>query len=171
MAVVSAGRPESANNPIDLLEEFVSANDWRFDRTTDAEMVVELRGSWCDYRLYFVWQEDLGAVYFSCLFDVRIPPNKRANAYHLLALINEKLWLGHFDLCSEELVPMFRHTMLRARRRAASRPSSSRMSSTSPSANASASSRPFSSCCGAVRLRKRHWQRPCWRPSARPEVS
>src|SRR5882724_11409519 len=73
MAVVSAGRPESANNPIDLLEEFVSANDWRFDRTADAEMVVELRGSWCEYRLYFVWQEDLGAVYFSCLFDVRIP--------------------------------------------------------------------------------------------------
>ena len=35
MAVVSAGRPQSANNPIDLLEEFVSANDWRFDRTTD----------------------------------------------------------------------------------------------------------------------------------------
>ena len=103
---------ESANNPIDLLEEFVSANDWRFDRTTDAEIVVELTGSWCDYRLYFVWQEDLGAVYFSCLFDVRIPPNKRAGAYHLLALINEKLWLGHFDLCSEELVPMFRHTLL-----------------------------------------------------------
>jgi len=72
-----------------------------------------LTGSWCDYRLYFVWQEDLGAVYFSCLFDVRIPPNKRAGAYHLLALINEKLWLGHFDLCSEELVPMFRrHTLL-----------------------------------------------------------
>ena len=112
MAVVSAGRPESANNPIDMLEEFVSANDWRFDRTTDAEIVVELRGSWCEYRLYFVWQEDLGAVYFSCLFDVRIPPNKRAGAYHLLALINEKLWLGHFDLCSEELVPMFRHTLL-----------------------------------------------------------
>jgi hypothetical protein len=27
-------------------------------------------------------------------------------------MINEKLWLGHFDLCSEDLVPMFRHTML-----------------------------------------------------------
>ena len=112
MAVVPAGRPESGNNPIDLLEEFVSANDWRFDRTTDAEIVVELSGSWCEYRLYFAWQEDLGAVYFSCLFDVRVPQNKRAKAYHLLALINESLWLGHFDLCSEELVPMFRHTLL-----------------------------------------------------------
>ena len=112
MAVVPAGRSESANNPIDLLEEFVTANDWRFDRTTDAEIVVELTGNWCDYRLHFAWQEDLGAVYFSCLFDVRVPQNKRARAYHLLALINENLWLGHFDLCSEELVPIFRHTLL-----------------------------------------------------------
>lgn len=112
MTVVSADRLPSAINPIDLLEEFVSANEWRFDRTADAEMTVELTGSWCDYRLYFVWQEDLGAVYFSCLFDVRIPGHKRPATDHLLALINEKLWLGHFDVCSEDLVPMFRHTLL-----------------------------------------------------------
>ncbi len=112
MASLSTGRHQTGINPIDLLEELVSANEWRFDRTTDAEMVVEVAGTWCDYRLFFVWQEDLGAIYFSCLFDVRIPAHKRSIAADLLALINEKLWLGHFDICSEELVPMFRHTVL-----------------------------------------------------------
>jgi hypothetical protein len=112
MALASVGRRASGTNPIDLLEEVVSANEWRFERTADAEMVVELAGSWCDYRLHFVWHEDLAALYFSCLFDVRIPRGKRAVAYELLAMINEKLWLGHFDICSEELVPVFRHTLL-----------------------------------------------------------
>jgi len=112
MAFVSAGRSRDSVNPIDILEELVSANEWRFDRTTDAEMTVELAGTWCDYRMHFVWQEDLGAIYFSCLFDARVPPPKRAACHELLALINEQLWLGHFDLCSGELVPMFRHTIL-----------------------------------------------------------
>ena len=112
MAFVSAGRSQDSYNPIDILEELVSANEWRFDRTTDAEMTVELSGSWCDYRMYFVWQEDLGAMYFSCLFDARVPPPKRARANELLVLINEKLWLGHFDLWSEENLPVFRHAVL-----------------------------------------------------------
>ena len=112
MASLSTGRQDSSTNPIDLLEELVSANEWRFDRTNDGEMVVEIGGNWCDYRMYFSWQEDLAAVYFSCLFDVRIPAQKRLQAADLVAMINEKLWLGHFDLCSEDLVPMFRHTML-----------------------------------------------------------
>jgi hypothetical protein len=112
MASLSTGRQDSSTNPIDLLEELVSANEWRFDRTNDGEMVVEIGGNWCDYRMYFSWQEDLAAVYFSCLFDVRIPAQKRPQAADLVAMINEKLWLGHFDLCSEDLVPMFRHTML-----------------------------------------------------------
>ena len=112
MASLSTGRQDSSTNPIDLLEELVSANEWRFDRTNDGEMVVEIGGNWCDYRMYFSWQEDLAAVYFSCLFDVRIPAQKRPQAIDLVAMINEKLWLGHFDLCSEDLVPMFRHTML-----------------------------------------------------------
>jgi len=112
MASLSTGRQDSSTNPIDLLEELVSANEWRFDRTNDGEMVVEIGGNWCDYRMYFSWQEDLAAVYFSCLFDVRIPAQKRPQAIDLVAMINEKLWLGHFDLCSEDLVPLFRHTML-----------------------------------------------------------
>ena len=30
----------------------------------------------------------------------------------LKILLNEKLWLGHFDLSSEDGMPMFRHTLL-----------------------------------------------------------
>jgi hypothetical protein len=112
MATITAEQTSPQSNPLDILEELVAANEWRFDRSSDEEMVVELSGRWCDYRMFFAWQEDLSAMYFSCLFDLRVPPHKRGSITDLLAVVNEKLWLGHFDLCSEEMVPMFRHTVL-----------------------------------------------------------
>jgi len=112
MAIVAAEQTRPQSNPLDILEELVAANEWRFDRSSDEEMVVELTGRWCDYRMFFAWQEDLSAMYFSCLFDLRVPSHKRGSVTELLAVVNEKLWLGHFDLCSEEMVPMFRHTVL-----------------------------------------------------------
>lgn len=112
MPSLSVDRPGLTTNPIDLLEEMATANEWRGERTTDHEMVVELAGGWCDYRMFFAWHEDLGAVYFSCLFDLRIPARKRSSALELLALINERLWLGHFEVCSDDMVPIYRHTVL-----------------------------------------------------------
>jgi hypothetical protein len=101
-----------AVNPIDLVEEIVVANDWAHDRASDEEMVVEISGRWCDYRLYFVWQEEISAMHFSCGFDMKVPKAQRAPVYELLALANEKLWLGHFDLSAEDNSPAFRHAVL-----------------------------------------------------------
>jgi hypothetical protein len=101
-----------AGNPIDLVEEIVIANDWAHDRTSEEELVVEIAGRWCDYRLYFVWQEDLSALHFSCGFDLKVAKARRRAVYELLALANEKLWLGHFDLSAEDNCPAFRHAVL-----------------------------------------------------------
>ena len=112
MAGLTVDTSENSGNPLAVLEELVDANEWRFDRNSAEEMVVELTGRWCDYRLYFVWQEDLSAISFSCIVDLRVPPHRRASFLELLGVVNEKLWLGHFDLCVDEPVPMFRHTIL-----------------------------------------------------------
>src|SRR3546814_4328360 len=77
-------------NPLDLLEEMVGANDWAFDRASTDELAVEISGRWCDYRLYFLWQEDLGALHFSCLLENRVPVEKRREFSLLLALLNEQ---------------------------------------------------------------------------------
>jgi hypothetical protein len=112
MTVVSSETIEPPANPLDILEELVAANDWHFERSGADEMVVEVGGRWAEHRMFFVWQEDLSAIYFSCVVDVRVPPHKRAAMAELLALVNEKLWLGHFDLSTEDMLPMFRHTVL-----------------------------------------------------------
>ena len=170
MALLRVESTRTRHNPIDMLEELVSVNEWRHERSADEEMVVEFRGQWCEYRMFFVWQEDLGALYFSCLFDMKIPAGKRPPVSELLAMINERLWLGHFDLSSEEMSPMYRHTVLVARDQRDRRRSSSRICSRPRSANASVSTLPSNSRCGAVRSPMRRWKPPCWRRSERPET-
>lgn len=101
-----------AANPLDMVEQFVTANDWPFDRRNDDEMAVEVPGRWCDYSLYFAWREDVGAMHFTCAFDMKVQAAKRAHIYELMALLNEKLWLGHFGLWADDSVPMFRHSVL-----------------------------------------------------------
>ena len=103
---------EAANNPLDLVEQFVSANEWPFDRRSEDEMAVEVPGKWCDYSLYFAWREDVGAMHFTCAFDMKVQAAKRSHVYELLALVNERMWLGHFSLWTDEGIPMFRHSVL-----------------------------------------------------------
>jgi hypothetical protein len=113
MTSVSVVEPSHfSGNPIDLVEEIVIANDWAHDRASEEELVVEISGRWCDYRLYFVWQEEISALHFSCGFDMKVSRGRRSAVYELLALANEKLWLGHFDLSAEENSPAFRHAVL-----------------------------------------------------------
>jgi hypothetical protein len=112
MSILSADSGEPRRNPLDILEELVGANEWQFERSGDDEMIVEISGRWSAHHLFFVWQQDLSAMYFTCVMDIRIPPHKRGPVADLLAIVNEKLWLGHFDLSTEEMVPMFRHTVL-----------------------------------------------------------
>lgn len=111
MTSLRASATTSVVNPLDVIERIVEINDWLFDRRSDQEMAAQVPGRWCDYSLYFAWNEDIGAMHFTCAFDMRIPREKRPAVHELLALINEKLWLGHFGVWEDEGVPMFRHAL------------------------------------------------------------
>ncbi len=101
-----------SKNPLDLAEQLVMDRDWLFDRPVDEELVAEVQGSWCNFRIWFAWQEDLDALIFSCAYDTKIPDKSRSKIFPLLAAVNEKMWLGHFDLGSEDGMVMFRHALL-----------------------------------------------------------
>ena len=98
--VRSAGHAEHAANPLDIVEQIVAANEWAFDRRTDCEMAAEAPGKWCDYGLYFSWSREISAMHFTCAFDLKVPEKQRAALYELLALANERLWIGHFGMDS-----------------------------------------------------------------------
>ena len=99
-------------NPIDVVEDVIYHKKWNFSRAADHELVAEISSQWCQYRLYFTWSENVRAMSFTVTFDLRFPESKLSNAYELIGLINEKLWIGHFDVTSKNGIPAFRHTIL-----------------------------------------------------------
>jgi len=103
---------DKPGNPLDVLEQIVSANEWAFERRSDGEMAAEAPGKWGDYGLYFSWSPEISAMHFSCAFDMKVPTAQRDKLFELLALANEKLWIGHFGIDSDDGVPVFRHSVL-----------------------------------------------------------
>lgn len=103
---------EAPLNPLDKVEEVLSDNNWVFSRMNDDELVVHVQGKGCDFRLFFIWQEDMNALQFCCQYDLVIKDQNFMDAARALMAINEKLWMGHFDVPKETGIPTFRHTCL-----------------------------------------------------------
>ena len=112
MSMTTALSQDAAANPLDIMEQIVIANDWAFDRRNDSEMAAEAPGRWCDYGLYFSWSHEISAMHFTCAFDLKVPEKRRSALYELLALANERLWIGHFGMESDNGMPVFRHAVL-----------------------------------------------------------
>lgn len=103
---------DRSTNPLDILEQIIAANEWAFERRSDGEMAAEAPGKWCDYGLHFSWSHEISAMAFTCAFDLKVPAEKREKLYELLALANDRLWIGHFGIEAEDGVPVFRHSVL-----------------------------------------------------------
>ena len=99
-------------NPIDIIEEVIYSKKWAFSRAANHELVAEIETERCQYRLYFSWSEQIKAINFTVTFDLKFPLSSSKRIYELLARINEKLWIGHFDITSKNGIPAYRHTVL-----------------------------------------------------------
>lgn len=112
MAIAELGGYDRVTNPIDLIEQLAVRNDWSADRSGDDELTLVVAGSWTDYHISLNWRDDLEALHVACAFDFKVPPNRLNEMYKLIAQINEQLWLGHFDLWTNEGLVMYRHALL-----------------------------------------------------------
>ena len=69
-------------------------------------------GSWAQYELRGVWRPEDQVLQFLAFPDVKVASEKRAAVYEVLGLVNEQLWLGHFELWSGSGLIVFRHATL-----------------------------------------------------------
>jgi len=99
-------------HPLDPIERMMALNGWNHERVNDNELSVEIEGRWCSYRIWFGWEGELRSIMMSCAYDMRVPEKRITAVHSLLAYVNERLWIGHFDVFSEEAVPTFRHALL-----------------------------------------------------------
>ncbi|MBN9442364.1 MAG: YbjN domain-containing protein [Bosea sp. (in: a-proteobacteria)] len=100
------------SNPLDLFERLASLNNWTFDRDSDDELSVAVTGGWSEYHVAITWLAEVEALHIACAFDLKVPERRRGEVLQLVSLVNEQLWLGHFDLWSSESVVMYRHALL-----------------------------------------------------------
>ena len=98
--------------PVEMLAALFEARGWDCEVVADDEMVGEVQGSWAKYQLRAIWRSTDNVLQFLCLPDIRVTDEKRQRAYELLSLINEQMWLGHFDIWSNGDVLLYRHGVL-----------------------------------------------------------
>jgi hypothetical protein len=105
---------EKTLNPVDVIENVAALEDWSFERSGDDEITISVAGRWSDYHVSFSWMEAVESLHLACAFDIKILEPRRGEIIKLLTAVNEQMWLGHFDLWSDEGVVMFRHGLLLA---------------------------------------------------------
>jgi len=103
---------DRVTNPVDLVEQLAVRHDWACDRTGDDELTLIVSGTWTDYHISLNWRDDLEALHLACAFDFKVPDPRLNEMYRLVGQINEQLWLGHFDLWTQEGLVMYRHALL-----------------------------------------------------------
>ena len=99
-------------HPIDVIEEVAHANDWVFERAGDDEVAIGVTGKWTVYNIAFSWLAEHEALHLSCAWEVKVGESRYNEMARLLAAINERMLLGHFDFWQTEGIVMFRQSLI-----------------------------------------------------------
>lgn len=103
---------ERHSHPVDVIEQIAALNDWSFERAGDDEITISIAGNWADYHVSFSWMAEREAIHLACAFDLKVPEARKFEVMRLISTVNEQLWIGHFDLWSDEGLVMFRQALL-----------------------------------------------------------
>lgn len=156
------------NDPLDVVEHVLTAENLPFDRTEEGDLAFTLAGDWKDYELWFAWRPEGDTLQLCLSMDLggRSPSARRRRK--LIATINPRVWLGHFELWDEGEI-IFRHGMALMTNE---QPSLARQAAAMIDVAVEAADRFFpassTSCSAAPRPRRRRSPPACSRPSARP---
>jgi hypothetical protein len=99
-------------DPMDTVEAVIASDD-RFstERAEDGDLHFTFKCGWGEVAGYFSYRAELPAMLFTLGIDLQAPVSRRDEAMKLAAHINENLWLGHFDVWSDDGTIIFRHAM------------------------------------------------------------
>ncbi len=98
--------------PVEMLASLFEARGWSYEFASDEEITAEVQGSWATYQLRGIWRREDHVLQLLCLPDIRIADDKRAPMFEVLTLVNEQMWLGHFDVWSNGMVLLYRHALM-----------------------------------------------------------
>lgn len=97
--------------PLAMLGALFRAHGWPCESHAD-ELSGEIHGSWAKYTLKCLWRGEDNVLQIIALPDIRVAEDKRGAALELLALVNEQMWIGHFDMWSNGGTLLYRNATL-----------------------------------------------------------
>jgi hypothetical protein len=109
-------RPEEddtliALDPLDVVERVLAAENLSFDRTDDGDLAFALTGDWRDFELWFAWRPEADCLQICLSVDMKAAAAARSDACALINLINQRVWLGHFEVWADDGEIVFRHAL------------------------------------------------------------
>ena len=99
-------------HPLDLLEEVALGNGWSLARPHADEAQMIVAGEAAEMQLSLSWDPHGELLQLACMFDFRCPPARRDEVLRLIALLNERLPAGHFELWHGEGLVLYRNSLL-----------------------------------------------------------
>ncbi|HPI62934.1 MAG TPA: YbjN domain-containing protein [Alphaproteobacteria bacterium] len=100
-------RPDT-HSPLDVIEDYTVREGLSFQKRESHEAFTQIKGKWAEYRIGVLWRSVDGFLHISCPLDIKVPPTRRQDVMELIMLANEQICFGHFILCSESNIPIFR---------------------------------------------------------------
>ncbi|MFZ1152770.1 MAG: YbjN domain-containing protein [Xanthobacteraceae bacterium] len=113
MALIESAH-DNRGSPLDVVEHMAAGNNWPFERAGEDEIGLVVTGRWTNYQVSFTWMNDIETLHLACAFDMKVPEPRLADVQKLIGLINEQMWIGHFDVWTQNGVVMFRHALVLA---------------------------------------------------------
>jgi hypothetical protein len=100
-----------ASDPLDVVEHVLLAENLAFDRTDDGGLAFALTGDWKDYELWFAWRAEAACLQLCLSLDMRVDAKAKPGVFELLSMVNQRVWLGHFEVWAEDGEILFRHAL------------------------------------------------------------
>lgn len=97
-------------NPLGVAIELADKSLWHWEQLRPDELIVDIPGHWGEYRFHLCWQAESTLFYLASFLDLKVPEPPPSHIYELLALINRRLWIGHFDLVEDQWI-VFRYAL------------------------------------------------------------
>lgn len=98
--------------PIDALDQCFAAFGWQVQRQGEDEIIASVQGSWTNYEMRAVCRDEDRALQFLCFPDIRVNSDQHHVVHETLSLVNEQLWVGHFELWHATGLIVYRHAVI-----------------------------------------------------------
>lgn len=95
----------------EVVEQVLDGQGWQFDRDGYDGLQCIVPTRWGEMGALFASRLAPAALHFSLTLDVKPQISRRTAINELVMMMNERLWLGHFDFWLDDNVIIFRHAL------------------------------------------------------------